>query len=389
MSALNDAVKISISNDVVQYASGVMNDHLALEKEVERVIKRVINENRNDATIRLFKDKGRRDDLLEELFCNGLDNDTPLDEQLDIIFKDEYCLAINFLTAWSIELRNYFAKEFVEPWLEHYGATLSGIDVYAFIGKYKSTPFGLHKDDEHTFLLGCGNNHKNIFIVDENKEDIISKKHSIDEIHQKSNKYQLGGGDFLFIPKGVYHILSSDNYTVMLGIAPYPTSEKTLFSRTAKRLESMAMSGAFNNEYGLDASVLRSLTSNLDAISSLYSTHMADCLAAEVKLIRSSKYLSGTPSYESKEFSDSSEFNVDSEFKIIKCDFKEESRIFANGLEFVIKNKIVASNITNYINSGDNFSVESINREVLSGSNLKFSRDLVCRLLESGVIKNV
>jgi len=384
------AVKTAIANNKLRFDRAANKEHHFLVDEVEAVLKRIVNESRAEATIRLFKNNGRRDDLLDKLYSEGLDENPPLEDQLDNLLGGDYCIALNYLNAWSKELRDYFCEVFVEPWIDRYGATLSGVDVYAFIGKYKSTPFGLHKDDEHTFLIGCGKNDKHAYIVEaENAKLLIKNNSSADEIYRCAEYYKLSGGDFLFIPQGVHHILSSPKYTIMIGIAPYPTSEQNLISKATKRLESLVLADKDNVEYGKDTYVFKNIISKLDYISTLYSDCISNCLAAEAKLIRSSKFLIGTPCYKWEKFTGSTEFNIIPEYQLLICEFPTESRLFANGLELIIKNKDVAEGIVNHINSGVTFSVDSININFFSNHNLKISTDIVCKLLEAGVLSDV
>jgi hypothetical protein len=138
------------------YEKGIVADQKYLQSLIEECFARIVSENVYHPKIRIFKDFGTRDDYPEKLYASEFSLNGDLEKTLDKIFGDNYCIAINNISGWSEELRAYLYENFIHYWLEKYGCSFGGIDTYVFVGRYTITPFGIHKDDEDTFLFNLG-----------------------------------------------------------------------------------------------------------------------------------------------------------------------------------------------------------------------------------------
>lgn len=198
---------------------------------------------------RVFAGQGTRDDFGDRLTVEPRSPSEDLPHWLARLFGDgPVCAALNGLNAWSDGLDDLVRAEFLEDWLSRLGGPLGGIDVYAFMGCYPITPFGIHKDAEHTFLyhLGPGKKQAWVWLPQE-----LDRQHlhalggfRLEALPEGAFEYMLDPGDVLFIPAEHYHVLANPEFSVTLGIAPY---ESRAMDFAAEVLRSM-MQQYFDNE---------------------------------------------------------------------------------------------------------------------------------------------
>lgn len=183
-------------------------------------------------SIRVFIGKSVRDDLSYRLqnfdFRKGFKN----------VFKqeingDQFCVALNQLEKYSKKLSSYFTSNIINLWSEKFGHQILGYELYSFLGKYKLTPFGFHIDNENTFLLHIGPNPLTIYYSDENFSLEKINIYDIDEV--KNNKHTkkciLNSGDLIFIPKNIPHIIERREFSITLGMIPYPIDTRWVIER--------------------------------------------------------------------------------------------------------------------------------------------------------------
>jgi len=146
-------------------------------------------------------------------------------DDLDLFFKevmevDKYLVAFKEITKLNDGLENILQEYLIRPFIQKFGIPLGGFEAYMFIGNYGFTPFGIHQDNEESLLLNLGPYSKDVWIWN-NKVD---PKIKFDPSFLKSAEIQFSmkSGTFCHIPSHIYHILSSDEFSIMIGIIPQP-----------------------------------------------------------------------------------------------------------------------------------------------------------------------
>lgn len=212
--------------DDLKYIKNCVTDHQEILGEIRRILveRNCISEEPFNS--RVFINNGTRDDFGALVSNFPPEQNEHLDDWLKrITCEDSFCVVLNGINAWSDDISKKIHSEFTLPWISRYGIPSQGVDVYAFMGKYKLTPFGIHKDKEHTFLFHLGPGIKLAWVWDPRLIDLspLIKKTSFNltDVLMYSKEITLKPGDGLLIPQNWYHVLENPSFSVTLGIAPY------------------------------------------------------------------------------------------------------------------------------------------------------------------------
>lgn len=198
-------------------------------------------------SIRVFIKTAVRDDLAFKLQRFDFRKD------LENIFEQEtnckqFCIALNQIEKYSKNLSSYFTSKIINQWNEKFGNQILGYELYSFFGKYKSTPFGYHIDNENTFLLHIGPNPLTIYYSIENVNLEEINIFNITEIknNKLTKKCILNSGDLIFIPKKIPHIIERKEFSITLGMIPYPIDTRWVIERY---ISPLIKSNLKNNNY--------------------------------------------------------------------------------------------------------------------------------------------
>lgn len=188
---------------------------------------------------RIFIDGGTRDDLSEIVTRDPKPVGTNIDDWLmKITDAESFCLALNGVNGLNEKIDYFVRSEFNKHWISQVGMPMGGIDTYCFIGQYPITPFGIHTDQEHTFLyhLGPGQKECWLWYPDDFEKTQSTVKHqfTLEDTEHLAQKLVLEPGDVLFIPAGHYHVLANPEFSVTLGIAPYDRPMRELITDGVK-----------------------------------------------------------------------------------------------------------------------------------------------------------
>ncbi len=179
--------------------------------------------------LRVYTEGLPRPDLVDALSNSSV----PLGEDLNAwiqqsIGAEKYCIALDGLTTWSERFHRVMHEKIVTPLLRHTNGLLFGVGFYTFIGNYGYTPFGIHRDDEPTFLIHLGPHAKEAWVWEEDcnlpPEGIPAKDISLQEMETQPNHYTLESGDLLFIPRYSFHLLKTSRFSVMVGMVVFPAT---------------------------------------------------------------------------------------------------------------------------------------------------------------------
>ncbi|MFJ7941158.1 JmjC domain-containing protein [Peribacillus sp. NPDC096622] len=138
---------------------------------------------------------------------------------------DNFCVLFDRITDYSEMVYNIIASEVIGNLGQNVELKI-GADTYAIFGNYGYTPFGIHPDNEPIFLIHCGPEKKDIWYWEECPDESIVGR---TDILKKSNTWKKGAvhvvlepGDMIFIPKHVYHLLYTRDFSITLGTALFP-----------------------------------------------------------------------------------------------------------------------------------------------------------------------
>lgn len=185
---------------------------------------------------RLFKNAGKRLDLLAALFVNGKRAAGTLDEWVrSVLPDDEYCFALNGVSAWNEDLSDSVFDNVVRPIVRTLGTPTQGFDVYLFSGRYELTPFGIHDDGEDSILIHLGPGLKTALVWERKSYcELVgsltrqSNNFKIEGLLSSARAFELKAGDLLYIPRGDFHVMTSPAYSTTLGVVPNPATRASV-----------------------------------------------------------------------------------------------------------------------------------------------------------------
>ena len=215
------------------YQKNIVKNHEKLLYEIDHLIRNRTSISKSLFNSRVFINNGTRDDLGYMISNSPPEKKERLDFWLKrITGADSYCAVINGINGWSDYLAEFININFNKEWINTFGIPSNGIDVYTFIGKYEITPFGIHKDKEHTFLYHLGPGVKKAWLWDPSLCDIepviTSNSFNLADTLSYAHAITLSPGDILFIPQNWYHVLENPEFSVTLGVAPYEKKRSEL-----------------------------------------------------------------------------------------------------------------------------------------------------------------
>jgi hypothetical protein len=197
---------------------------------------------------RLFKNAGKRLDLRAALFVNGKRAAGTLDEWVrSVLPDDEYCFALNGVSAWNEDLSDSVFDNVVLPIVQTLGAPTRGFDVYLFSGRYELTPFGIHEDGEDSILIHLGPGAKTAFVWERKSYcelvgPVTRQPHNfkIEGLLSSARAFELKAGDLLYIPRGDFHVMTSPAYSTTLGVVPNPATRASVSAALMRALIAQA-----------------------------------------------------------------------------------------------------------------------------------------------------
>lgn len=236
----------------IEFGSEAWWDHFILETAsmkktvvLKNVLTPVVNEYRNyilDTFVNLAKRKweDRCRIYVENLIdvgTNDIIRSSPPLPGEDLVdwstraFKGKrFAIILNNAQNYSDALAKQI-HHLLRPLVEKLGIPHGGFDVTFFIGNYKYTPLGFHKDPEgHKVMhlhLGPGN--KDMHLIDPELYEgelanITFKNNSFngfteyDKIMHHSTKYVIKEGDVYFMPWGIYHVGKSEELSASITV---------------------------------------------------------------------------------------------------------------------------------------------------------------------------
>lgn len=151
-----------------------------------------------------------------------------------VFIGKKFGMIINLGEKFNLKLSKNIALK-TQPYLKKIGFPRDGVNFSIFIGNYKQTPLGIHKDppgqDVMHFHLGPGK--KTMYTWSKNKyENLIKnnkfKKQDIKGLTPLSTEYTFKEGDMYFMTEGEYHIGMQEDLSMAVTFWRYNHSRQIL-----------------------------------------------------------------------------------------------------------------------------------------------------------------
>lgn len=345
--------------------------------------------------MRIFASNGTRDDFVSRFLSTPAVVDISLREHLEYLWPKGYCVAVNDISCWCQYIHNYVERNFTSHWMNRFGEPVGGIDIYSFVGRYDRTPFGIHKDDEDSYLFNLGPGLKRVFLWE--REALINEfgmnALSIPVFHYNSHSafckvIELQGGDGLLIPKGIYHILESPEYSVMLGVAPYLGSTSGLINSALGRLCKPIVSKINFINYEEDSIKLELIESELvKAFSSFSEVDISHSIRAEMLLLKSNHHIRGAYVPDNVYFNPQKEYEIITGYAPEKIEILNRLHLFCRGHELSFGNIRKVDDALMEIQCNPRISISLLSDKLSGKLSLSTIAGLLSTLYDCGVIR--
>jgi hypothetical protein len=218
---------VAFSNGLTQhyYMPNLVKSTQYLYTELESMFSRFTYD--DSPMLRSYINGGQYYGCTEKFVASAQAKSTSLSNHISntLGFK-EFCITFNGLTKWSEHFTGELQKIFVQEIFSEIGIPYGGCDFYSFIGNYGFTPFGVHDDDDHSLLIHLGPEKKNVYVWPREKY-LAATGHLLTTIDfqdllSSGYKYELAPGDFIFIPKGDFHVFETCQYSATIGFTIFP-----------------------------------------------------------------------------------------------------------------------------------------------------------------------
>lgn len=182
---------------------------------------------RNVPQIRAWSNGGQQYTAIDELLADA-SRQLCLFERLARATRSEnFCVTLNGLSSWCETFTLQMQTRILQPLFAQLGAPpVSGVDFYAFFGNYGFTPFGVHDDIDESFLWHLGPSKKIAYVWPRQSYEKLTGHTratlSYQNLLTTAEKFELNPGDLLFIPKGDFHVLETQGFSVTLGLTLFP-----------------------------------------------------------------------------------------------------------------------------------------------------------------------
>ena len=247
-----------------------------------------------------------RADLARSLARLPLESGESLEDWIRRAFSDEdYCIRLGQVTSLDDRLASSLHARLIQPLTSLLGPSQSGFEAVCYLGKYEQTPYGIHAEDERTFLLHLGPAPKEVWIWPRATFSALGgareweNSFSFEPIRDSARTYRLEPTDLLFIPAGDYHILRSRSFSITLSVALHPATPTSILARALCEMipeQAQEMDASLISYERIGTELERLLPSDsLDAEKRtvrLPLAHAIECVAAR---LRSNGYLLPAP----------------------------------------------------------------------------------------------
>lgn len=185
--------------------------------------------------IRLYVDGKRKKRFGEEAFLDALPElGTDLNEWMEAHFaKQDFLIFINYSGSWNNEFASLFAN-LARPIINKYPPLSLTLETHLILGRYKSTPFGVHIDDENDRVIHFHISGEEKYLHLWQKDDFHKLTGSYDfmedmePIAEHKVTHPISPGSSFVLPAEYYHVGESPDISVVAALALSKISKKKL-----------------------------------------------------------------------------------------------------------------------------------------------------------------
>ena len=178
--------------------------------------------------VRAWVHGGQRYTITDALVALAVRADLTLEQRLVLATEStEFCATFNGVTGWCSKFAERMQKEMLSPLFDALGAApVCGTDFYAFFGNYGFTPFGVHDDVDESLLWHLGPASKTAYVwprhhyIELTGGTLSTTRFA--SLLTDALRYELQPGDLLFIPRGDFHVLQTEQFSATLGLTVFP-----------------------------------------------------------------------------------------------------------------------------------------------------------------------
>jgi hypothetical protein len=238
--AIDELLSGSSGLDEPCFVPGLCAAPEVLLADVVQALRRLREDPSGGTRLRVFVARGHRHDLPSRLLARPrLEGPGELQAWIEAgASTADACLTFNGIGAYDEALARRVCRGLLGPILRARGVTACGADLYAFMGGYGDTPFGVHSDPDHSTLLHLGPGDKELYLWSPARYRELTggeeSSFAVDELLSHGERYVLRPGDLLHIPAGVFHIARAAAFSVTLGLTIFPSLCQDLLRRSAE-----------------------------------------------------------------------------------------------------------------------------------------------------------
>ncbi|MDB4967584.1 MAG: hypothetical protein JWN44_3273 [Myxococcales bacterium] len=254
------------------------------------------------AAFRVFVERGQRHDLARRVARVPRRDGEDLAGWLErCLGFSEFCVTFNSIASWNERLARRICGEFLLPIAEAHGAPACGADLYAFIGNYGDTPFGVHSDPDHSILWHLGPEDKEVYLWPEERYVELTggtePSFDVAPLLPHGERHRLRAGDLIYIPAGCFHVAQTSGFSMSLGVTLFPAFNKELLRRGLELLLREHPEVDLGNlRRGEDpAPLMRALASSVGADGAALSWDLGAAAERHLQQLASNGYLAPPP----------------------------------------------------------------------------------------------
>lgn len=326
--------------------------------------------------LRIYVNNGHRYDLLQSITGSELGNElSKFDFETALrntLKNDKFCITVNGLTRWNSSIDHDVRNKIVNSLIDEFGLPARGIDSYAFIGNYGYTPFGIHDDDDHSMLFHMGPGSKKVWILPR-KEYIElngdeAPSFDYDNYLEHFDCFSMSPGDFVFIPKGDFHVFKTDNFSITLGLTIFPKTGLNQFNDLVEEIDRLDKQCSLDVYFSKSNSAIESFDKE------------ARELANQTLQLRrrSNDYLTTLPLLRNEKVSDSCVLFRSPTDKVLALRSIRKDYYFVKGRHFSTKTCDEIYNLIQMINRDKEFSIWKCSSEY----NLRLEKEVINSIFE-------
>lgn len=150
--------------------------------------------------------------------------------------ENEFLIFVNYSTSWSKKLSVLFAN-LAKPVIDLYPPGSLSLETHLIIGRYQTTPFGVHVDDPNDRVIhfNLSNTPKHLHLWEIEKFFELTGSYEfiehMDSIKKHKTTYTMQKGDAFVLPASYYHVGESPELSIVAAISLTKLSKGDILDR--------------------------------------------------------------------------------------------------------------------------------------------------------------